>query len=148
MARWQLAKTGQGQVVALSGEAGIGKSRALAALREHIGDETLMVLRYQCSPHHINDAFYPVIGQIWRGAGFVTGETPATRLQKLEMMISHSRLDPGDIIPYFASLLAIPTERRYPPLDMAPSEVKERTTAAMIAMVVAVAETMPVLMLI
>ncbi len=63
-------------------------------------------------------------------------------------MISHSRLDPGDIIPYFASLLAIPTERRYPTLDMAPSEVKERTTAAMIAMVVAVAETMPVLMLI
>ncbi len=74
--RWRLAKTGQGQVVALSGEAGIGKSRALAALREHIGDETLMVLRYQCSPHHINDAFYPVIGQIWRGAGLSLAKRP------------------------------------------------------------------------
>src|SRR6185312_2931327 len=108
MDRWRLAKTRQGQVVALSGEAGIGKSRILAALREHIGDETLMVLRYQCSPHHVNDAFYPVIGQIWRGAGFVSGETPAERLQKLEMMIARSRLDPGDIVPYLASLLSIP----------------------------------------
>ncbi|HUN99854.1 MAG TPA: adenylate/guanylate cyclase domain-containing protein [Bradyrhizobium sp.] len=147
MDRWRLAKTGQGQVVALSGEAGIGKSRVLAAVREHIGDETLMVLRYQCSPHHVNDAFYPVIGQIWRGAGFVSGETPSERLQKLEMMIARSRLDPGDVVPYLASLLAIPTEGRYPALDLAPNEVKERTSAAMIAVVVAIAETVPVLLL-
>src|ERR1700744_551711 len=146
--RWRLAKTRQGQVVTLSGEAGIGKSRVLAALREDIGDETLMVLRYQCSPHHINDAFYPVIGQIRRRAGFVTGETPAVRLQKLELMISRSRLDPGETVPYLASLLSIPTEGRYPVLDMAPDEVKERTSAAMIAVVVAIAETVPVLMLI
>jgi class 3 adenylate cyclase/tetratricopeptide (TPR) repeat protein len=146
--RWRLAKTREGQVATLSGEAGIGKSRVLAALREDIGDETLMVLRYQCSPHHINDAFYPVIGQIWRGAGFVTGEAPAVRLQKLELMISRSRLDPGETVPYLASLLSIPTEGRYPALDMAPEEVKERTSAAMIAVVVAIAETVPVLMLI
>jgi class 3 adenylate cyclase/tetratricopeptide (TPR) repeat protein len=148
MDRWRLAKTRQGQVVALSGEAGIGKSRILAALREHIGDETLMVLRYQCSPHHVNDAFYPVIGQIWRGAGFVSGETPAERLQKLEMMIARSRLDPGGIVPYLASLLSIPTEGRYPALDLPPNEVKERTSAAMIAVVVAIAEAVPVLLLI
>ncbi|HVX79053.1 MAG TPA: adenylate/guanylate cyclase domain-containing protein [Bradyrhizobium sp.] len=148
MERWRLAKAGQGQVALLSGEAGIGKSRVLAVVREHIGDETLMVLRYQCSPHHINDAFYPVIGQIWRGAGFVSGETPSARLQKLEMMISRSRLDPGDIVPYLASLLAIPTAGRYPALDMPPNEVKERTIAAMIAVVVAIAETVPLLMFI
>ena len=148
MDRWRLAKTRQGQVVALSGEAGIGKSRILAAMREHIGGETLMVLRYQCSPHHVNDAFYPVIGQIWRGAGFVSGETPIERLQKLEMMIARSRLDPGDVVPYLASLLAIPTEGRYPALDLPPNEIKERTSAAMIAVVVAIAEAVPVLLLV
>lgn len=148
MERWRLAKTGQGQFALLSGEAGIGKSRVLAALRENIGDEPLMVLRYQCSPHHVNDAFYPVIGQIWRGAGFVSGEAPAARLQKLELMISRSRLDPGDIVPYLAALLAIPTEGRYPALDLPPNEIKERTSAAMIAVVVAIAEAVPVLMFI
>ena len=148
MDRWRQAKTGRGQVIALSGEAGIGKSRVLAALREQIGGETLMVLRYQCSSHHINDAFYPVIGQIWRGAGFVSGETPAERLQKLETMIARSGLDPGDIVPYFASLLSIPTDGRYPALDMAPNEIKERTSTAMIAVVVAIAQTVPTLLLI
>ncbi|SDT07801.1 adenylate/guanylate cyclase domain-containing protein [Bradyrhizobium canariense] len=143
--RWRRATTGEGQVTLLSGEAGIGKSRVLAMLRERIGDERHMVLRYQCSPHHINDAFYPVIGQIWRGAGFVSGEPAAARLQKLEMMIARSGLDCRDIVPYFASLLAIPTEGRYPVVEMAPSEFKERATAAMIAIAAAVAETMPLL---
>ena len=58
--RWHKAKEGEGQVALVSGEAGIGKSRVLAALRERIGDEPHVMLRYQCSPHHVNDAFYPV----------------------------------------------------------------------------------------
>jgi class 3 adenylate cyclase len=144
---WRDATAGEGQVALLSGEAGIGKSRILAVLRERIGDERHMVLRYQCSPHHVNDAFYPVIGQIWRGAGFVNGEPAAARLQKLETMIARSGLDRGEIVPYLASLLTIPTEGRYPALEMAPSEVKERTTAAMIAVVGAVAKTIPLLVI-
>jgi class 3 adenylate cyclase/predicted ATPase len=144
---WRKATTGEGQVALLSGEAGIGKSRILTVLRERMGDERHMVLRYQCSPHHINDAFYPVIGQIWRGADFVNGEPAAARLQKLETMIARSGLDRREIVPYLASLLAIPTEGHYPALEMAPSEVKERTTAAMIAVVGAVAKTIPVLVI-
>jgi hypothetical protein len=146
--RWRHAIEGEGQIALLSGEAGIGKSRILAALRERIGDERHIVLRYQCSPHHVNDAFYPVIGQLWRGAGFVSGEPAAARLDKLETMITRAGLEISEIVPYFASLLAIPTEGRYPALEMAPSEVKERTIAVLIALVVAIAKSVPVLMLV
>jgi hypothetical protein len=146
--RWRSATKGEGQVALLSGEAGIGKSRILAALCERIGEERHLTFRYQCSPHHVNDAFYPVIGQIWRGAGCVSGEPAAARLDKLETMISRARLEISEIAPYLASLLAIPTEGRYPALEMSPSEVKERTIAALIALVVAIAKAVPLLMLI
>jgi class 3 adenylate cyclase len=145
--RWRRATKGEGQVALLSGEAGIGKSRILAALRERIGDERHLALRYQCSPHHGNDAFHPLIGQIWRGAGFVSGEPAAARLDKLETMILSAGLDVGEIVPCLASLLAIPTEGRYPALEMSPSEVKERTIAVLIAMVVGIAKSVPVVML-
>src|SRR5712671_4475845 len=145
--RWRSAAQGKGQVVLLSGEAGIGKSRILAVLRERIGEERHLTFRYQCSPHHVNDAFYPVIGQIWRAARFVSGEPAATRLDKLETMIARAGLESSEIAPYLASLLAIPTEGRYPALEMAPSEVKERTIAVLIAMVVGIAKSVPVVML-
>jgi class 3 adenylate cyclase/predicted ATPase len=146
--RWHKAAEGEGQVALVSGEAGIGKSRVLAALRERIGDQPHLVLRYQCSPHRVNDAFYPVTGQIWRGAGFVSGEPAAARLQKLEMMIARTGLESSEIAPYLAYLLAIPTEGRYPRLELAPSEIRERTIAALIAMVVELAKTLPLLMLV
>ena len=146
--RWRRAANGEGQVVELSGEAGIGKSRVLAALRERIGDERHLAFRYQCSPHHGNEAFYPVIGQIWRGAGFVSGEPAAARLDKLETMIARAGLEIGEIAPYLAPLLTIPTEARYPALEMAPSEMKERTIAALIALVFGMAKAVPVLMLV
>src|SRR3984893_1590224 len=147
ISRGRRATRVEGQVVLLSGEAGIGKSRILAALRERIGDERHLALRYQCSPHHGNDAFHPVIGQIWRSAGFVSGEPAAARLDKLETMILSAGLDVGEFVPYLASLLAIPTEGRYPALEMSPSEVKERTIAVLIAMVVGIAKSVPVVML-
>ncbi len=145
--RWRTAREGEGQVALLSGEAGIGKSRILAALRERIGDERHVVLRYQCSPHHVNDAFYPIAGHIWHCAGFASGEPAATRLDKLENMIARAGLESSEIAPYLASLLSIPTEERYPPLEMAPSEVKERTIAAMIALLVGLTKEAPLLAL-
>ncbi|HZZ25408.1 MAG TPA: adenylate/guanylate cyclase domain-containing protein [Roseiarcus sp.] len=132
--RWRDASEGEGQVALISGEAGIGKSRVLAALGEGIASEPHVRVRYQCSPHHVNDAFYPITSQIWHAAGVVSGEPEAARLQKLEAMIARSELDTKDIAPLLAALLTISSEARYRPLEMAPSELKERTIAALIAL--------------
>jgi class 3 adenylate cyclase len=132
--RWRDATEGEGQVVLLSGEAGIGKSRIVATLRERIAGERHVTMRYQCSPHHVNDAFYPISRQIWHSAGFVPGELATARLDKLEAMITLSGVDSGEIAPYLASLLSVPADGRYPSTEMAPSELKERTITALLAL--------------
>jgi class 3 adenylate cyclase/predicted ATPase len=146
--RWHRAIKGKGQVALLSGEAGIGKSRVLAMLREQIGQRHYLTLRYQCSPHHVNDAFHPVMGQIWHAAGFVSGEAAGSRLDKVEKMIEGTGLASSNIAPFLASLLAIPTGQRYPALDMAPSELRERTIDALIAMTIGTAKQIPLLMIV
>jgi class 3 adenylate cyclase/tetratricopeptide (TPR) repeat protein len=145
--RWGEAADGEGRAALLSGEAGIGKSRILAALRERLADEPHTTMRYQCSPHHVNDAFYPITSHIWQAAGFASGEPTAARLDKLEAMIAHSGLDAEEIAPFLASLLSIGFEGRYPPLEMAPSEQKDRTIAALIALFVGLTKDAPVLAL-
>ena len=90
--RWSRAKTGQGQVVLLSGEGGIGKSRLTAALLEHLATEPHTRLRYFCSPQHTDSAFYPIIGQMERAAGLAHGDTPQARLDKLDA-VSGTDLD-------------------------------------------------------
>ncbi len=146
--RWHRAVNGEAQVALVSGEAGIGKSRVLAMLREQIAKQNYLVLRYQCSPHHVNDAFHPVMGQIWHAAGFVSGEAAGSRLDKLEKMIESTGLSSCDIAPFLASLLALPAGQRYPALDLAPSELKERTMAALLAMTVGAARQIPLLMIV
>jgi class 3 adenylate cyclase len=130
--RWRDAAEGEGQAVLLSGEAGIGKSRILAMLLERVGAEHYIAMRYQCSPHHVSNASYPIIGQIWHAAGFAAGELASPRLDKLEAVITLSGLDAGEIAPYLAALLSIPPEGRYRALEMSPAELKERTIVALI----------------
>ena len=132
--RWRDACAGEGKVALLSGEAGIGKSRILTSVRERVAGEQHLAIRYQCSPHHVNDAFYPIVNQIWRAAKFATEEAPTERLEKLEIMARRSRLEPTEIVPFVASLCSIPFEGRYPPLEMSPAEQKERLITALLAL--------------
>ncbi|HTV26342.1 MAG TPA: AAA family ATPase, partial [Xanthobacteraceae bacterium] len=145
--RWRDAARGEGQVVLISGEPGIGKSRILQALRGRIGGEPHMQVRYQCSPHHVNDAFYPMTNQIWHAAGFVRDEQATARFDKLEAMSARLGLVAKDIVPFVAALMSIPNEGRYGPLEMPPSEQKERTIAALIALFEGLTIDTPVLAL-
>jgi predicted ATPase len=145
--RWRTARNGEGQVVLLSGEAGIGKSRILEALRERIGTEPHAAMCYQCSPHHVNDAFYPIASHIWHAAGIVNGDPPPARLDKLEAIISRSGLARKEIAPYLAALLSISFADRYPPIEMAPADQKERTIMALIELLVGLTKDAPVLAL-
>ena len=88
--RWSKAKTGEGQVVLLSGEAGIGKSRLTAALLERLASEPHTRLRYFCSPQHTDSALYPIISQMERAAGFVHDDTPQAKLDKLDAVLAQT----------------------------------------------------------
>ena len=87
-----------------------------------------------------------MISQIWHAAGFVSGESAGTRLEKLERVVEDTGLSCDEIVPPLAALLAIPTGDRYPPLDMAPADAKERTLTAMVAMTVELSRQAPILM--
>jgi class 3 adenylate cyclase/tetratricopeptide (TPR) repeat protein len=125
--RWERAKEGEGQVVLLAGEPGIGKSRLIRALREHLADEPYTVLSHFCSPHHANTALHPVIGLLKRAAGLQREDPPEQQLDKLEAMLAHAVEDVREAVPVLADLLAIPAADRYPLLELSPQQKKEKT---------------------
>jgi class 3 adenylate cyclase/predicted ATPase len=127
---WAKARSGEGQVVLLRGEAGIGKSRVVAALRQKIHDEVHARIQYQCSPHHTNSPFYPVIAQLERAAGFAPDDTAEIRLDKLERILRYSFPTIDHVAPLFATLLSLPFGGRYVTLSPTPREQKERTILA------------------
>ncbi len=144
--RWRLAKDGEGQVVLLSGEPGIGKSRIMQTLREHIAAEPHTRLRYQCSPYHTNSALFPIIAQLELAAGFASEETRERKLEKLETLLAKSSENVEDVAPLLAALLSLSTNSRYPPLELTPQRQKEKTLEALIDQLVGLAERRPVLM--
>ncbi len=144
--RWSRAKTGEGQVVLLSGEAGIGKSRLTAALFEAIISEPHTRLRNFCSPQHTDSAFYPTIGQIERAAGFVRDDTLQAKLDKLDALLAQSSTSAQDAA-LFAEMLSLPNEGRYPTLELSPQQRRQKTLEALLAQVETLSQPTPVLMI-
>jgi class 3 adenylate cyclase/tetratricopeptide (TPR) repeat protein len=145
--RWRQAKAGEGCVVLVSGEPGIGKSRLAQALSERLTGEPHTRLRFFCSPHHQDHALYPTITQLERAAGFRRDDTAGVRLVKLEGLLMQATNDLGDAARLIAALLSLPTGEHYLPLDLTPQEQKEKTLRALMAQVEGLALRQPVLML-
>jgi predicted ATPase/class 3 adenylate cyclase len=144
--RWSRAKRGEGQVVLLSGEAGIGKSRLTAALLERLSGEAPMRLRYFCSPQHTDSAFHPIIGQMERAAGLAHDDKPQAKLDKLDAVLAQTSTSTEDAA-LFAEMLSLPNDGRYPALDSAPEQRRQRTLEALTSQLAELARQQPVLMI-
>jgi class 3 adenylate cyclase/predicted ATPase len=144
--RWTEAKSGEGQVVLLSGEAGIGKSRLTAALLERLASEQHTRLRYFCSPQHTDSAFYPIIGQMERAAGLTRDDAPRAKLDKLDAVLGATSTSIEDAA-LFAEMLSLPNDGRYPALDLTPLQRRQRTLEALVSQMEALARQSPVLMI-
>lgn len=142
---WQHAKAGAGRVVLLSGEPGIGKSRLTRALLEGASGDAHRRLRYFCSPHHVDSALHPVITQVERAAGFERADDAATRLDKLQAMLAYLATPASDAA-LIADLLSLDEAgARWPRLDLAPTQRRQRTLDALRRTIEAQAERLPIL---
>jgi tetratricopeptide (TPR) repeat protein len=144
--RWDQAKVGDGRVVLLSGEPGIGKSRLAVAFSEHLASEPHKRLRYFCSPQHTDSAFYPIIGQMEHFAGLADDDTPQAKLNKLDAMLAQTSTSIQDAA-LFAEMLSLPNDGRYPALKLAPQQRRQKTLEALISQIEALARQNPVLMI-
>ncbi len=142
--RWEEAKERDGQVVLLSGEPGIGKSRITGTFHDRIAGDLHSFLLYQCSPFYTNSAFYPVIDQLELSAGLDREVDPDAKLDKLEGLLGRSTNDAPESAALLAALLSLPTDR-YPPLNMSPQKQKERTIEVLVEQISLLARISPVL---
>jgi predicted ATPase/class 3 adenylate cyclase len=143
--RWEHAQAGDGQVVLLSGEAGIGKSRVVEALKEHAAHTAYTPMVFRGSPYHQHSAFFPVIAHMRRVLRLQRDDPPAVQLAKLEQGVQAVRLSLAEVVPLLAALLSIPMPERYAPLPGSPQQQKQKTEEALVAWLLGEAERQPVL---
>jgi class 3 adenylate cyclase/predicted ATPase len=141
--RWRHAAQGEGRVVLLTGEPGIGKSHIALALGERLQSEPHIALRYFCSAHHTNSALFPFIGQLERAAGFERKDSPTQKLSKLDALVAQSTADPEHLA-VLANLFALPADDRYQLQELSPQKRKEKTLAALLAQLDGLAARQPV----
>ena len=145
--RWQLAQDGEGQVVLLSGEPGIGKSRILSVLLERLEAEGVGTLRFQCSPYYVNSALYPIIDNFERALKFGRDETPESKLDKLEGLVVTHYGRPLEDVRFLAAMLSLPCEERYGTMAMTPQKHKDETLRSLVDLTEAAARTHPTVLL-
>jgi hypothetical protein len=143
--RWARANAGDGQIVLISGEPGIGKSRLTAALIERLHAEPHLRLRYFCSPYHQDSALFPFIDQLGRASGFAHDDPPVAKLGKLEILLSGAAPADEDV-PLIADLMSLPASERHPLPNLSPQRKKERTLEALIRQLEGLARQQPVVM--
>jgi class 3 adenylate cyclase/predicted ATPase len=144
--RWSRAKSGEGQLVLISGEAGIGKSRLTAALLESLVPEPHTRLRHFCSPQHTDSAFYPIIGRMERAAGLLHDDTPQQKLDKLHALLAQTSTSIQDAA-LIADMLSLKNDGRYPALELTPQQRRQKTMEALITQVETLSRQKPVLMI-
>jgi tetratricopeptide (TPR) repeat protein len=148
LARWAEARKGQGHIVALSGEAGIGKSRLTQVLEDHIAGEPHIRLECRCSPYYQHTALYPLLQMMERVLHFERDETPEAKLEKLERALGAYALPLRETIPLFAAFLSLPLpDARYAPLLLTPERQTQRALEALLAMILELADREPLLLL-
>jgi class 3 adenylate cyclase/predicted ATPase len=143
--RWARAKAGDGQVVLVSGEPGIGKSRIAAALEERLQTEPHLRLRYFCSPYHQDSALYPFIDQLGRASGFAHDDPASARLEKLEALLALAA-PPDEDLALLADLLSLPASVYRPLPSLSPQRKKEKTLEALLHQLVGLARQQPMIM--
>jgi class 3 adenylate cyclase/predicted ATPase len=143
--RWCRAKAGDGQIVLVCGEPGIGKSRVAAALQDRLHTELHVRLRCFCSPYHRDSALFPFIDQLERAAGFAREDQPAIKQEKLEGLLARAASADEDVA-LLADLLSLPVSERHPLPSFTPQRKKQRTLEALIRQLEALARRQPVLM--
>jgi class 3 adenylate cyclase len=146
--RWAQSTDGLGQVVLLSGEAGIGKSRLVQVLKAHVEGEPHTRLECRCSPYYQNSALYPVIDLFQRMLQLHRDDTPQQKLSKLEGALEQYGFPLPDMVPLFASLLSLPLSDHYPALTLTPQRQRQKTLEAVLAVLLALAARQPLLFIV
>ena len=142
--RWQQAQSGAGQVVLLSGEAGIGKSRLVQELKDQTSRDGATRIAFQCSPYHQNSAFYPITEHLQRLLQLTPNETSEAKLAKLQQQLGRYRFPQANTVALLAALLSLPHPEGVPPIAMSPQKQKESTQAALVAWLIEETEQQPV----